>query len=380
MAAISAITSSSVRRLGAHGARAGHVAHRAVAHRGREHLLAVAPRQELGRRVEHPVALEHLALVREVDRGDLEVLAADVLPHVQLGPVRDREHAHVLARPHAAVVEVPQLGPLAPRVPLAEVVAEGEDPLLRARPLLVAPGAAEGGVEAVLVDRVEQRHRLQPVARRLVAHAPAVDRLLHRGDEHVRHAAVAELDRLREVVAGVDVHDRKRDVARPERLLGQPQQHDRVLAAAEQQHRPLELGRHLADDVDRLRLEHLEMRGDRGASRRGLDRRAAAQRRRRPRARARSGRRPARRPAARARPCSAARGRRPAARRRARRAAGPAACGWRCASRTTRRGSSRSGASPPARSRRCPRPRGRARRPTAGRRRARRRCPPRGAG
>ena len=70
---------------------------------------------------------------------------------------------------------------------------------------------------------------------------------------------VAELDHLGEVVAGVDVHDREREAPGPERLLGQAQQHDRVLAAAEQQHRPLELGRDLADDVDRLGLERLEV-------------------------------------------------------------------------------------------------------------------------
>ncbi len=48
-----------------------------------------------------------------------------------------------------------------------------------------------------------------------------------------------------------------------ERLLGQRQQQDRVLPAGEQQHGLLQLGRHLADDVDRLRLELLEMRRER---------------------------------------------------------------------------------------------------------------------
>ena len=47
--------------------------------------------------------------------------------------------------------------------------------------------------------------------------------------------------------------------AGPERLLGQAQQHDRVLAAAEEQHGPLELGGDLAHDVDRLGLERLEV-------------------------------------------------------------------------------------------------------------------------
>jgi hypothetical protein len=65
----------------------------------------------------------------------------------------------------AHVVEVPQLGALALGVPRAEVVAEGEDPLLRAGALLVAARAAEGRVEAVLLDGVEQRDGLQAVAR-----------------------------------------------------------------------------------------------------------------------------------------------------------------------------------------------------------------------
>ena len=71
--------------------------------------------------------------------------------------------------------------------------------------------------------------------------------------------AVAEGDHLREVVPGVDVHDRERDLARPERLARQVQQDDRVLAAAEQQHGLLELRRHLADDVDRLGFELVEV-------------------------------------------------------------------------------------------------------------------------
>ena len=233
-----------------------------------ERILALHPLDVRRDRVQHPVAAEDLALVREVDRRQLELLARDVLPHVELGPVRDREDADVLALADARVVEIPELGPLRARIPLAEVVAEGEDPLLRAAPLLVAPRPADRRVEAVLLDRVEQRRRLQPVARRaragLLDDAPLVDRLLHRRDHEalaeLGDAAVAVLDRLREVVPGVDVHDRERELAGPERLLGEPQQHDRVLAAREEQHRPLELGRDLAEDVDGLRLELVEVR------------------------------------------------------------------------------------------------------------------------
>ena len=133
--------------------------------------------------------------------------------------------------------------------------------------LLVAAGAAHRGVEVVLLDRVEQRRRLELVARgaraRLLDDAALVDRLLDARDDEalaeLGDAAVAELDHLGEVVAGVDVHDREREAAGPEGLLGEPQQHDRVLAAGEEQHRPLALGGDLAHDVDRLGLELVEM-------------------------------------------------------------------------------------------------------------------------
>src|SRR3954447_1017818 len=255
-------------RLADDAAGARHVAYGAEAHGRAERLLLGEALDEVGDRVEHPVAPEDLALVREVDRRQFEALARDVLPHVELRPVRDREHANVLALADARVVEIPQLGTLRARVPLPEVVAEAEDALLRAGTLLVAPRAAHRSIEPVLLDRVEQRRRLQLVARRaragLLLHAALVDRLLHARDDEplaeLRHATVAELDHLGEVVSRVDVHDRERELRRAERLLGEPEQHDRVLAAGKEQHGPLSLGGDLAHDVNRLRLELVEMR------------------------------------------------------------------------------------------------------------------------
>jgi hypothetical protein len=144
-------------------------------------------------------------------------------------------------------VEAPQLGPLVLRVPLPELVAEGVDALLRAGLLLVAPRPAEDGVEVVRVNGVEQRGGPQLVARAVgaLAHTAGVDGLLDARDEQA-HAelggpAVAELQHLGEVVPGVDVQERERDARRRKGLLRQPQHDDRVLAAGEQQRRPLEL-------------------------------------------------------------------------------------------------------------------------------------------
>ncbi len=74
-------------------------------------------------------------------------------------------------------------------------------------------------------------------------------------DLELLDGAIAELDDLFEVVPGVDVHHRERDAGGEERPLGEVQHHHRVLASGEEQHRPLALARHLADDRDRFVLE-----------------------------------------------------------------------------------------------------------------------------
>src|SRR5207248_545707 len=133
-------------------------------------------------------------------------LAGDVLPDVELGPVREREDADLLALADPAVVEGPRLGALRLRVPLTVLVAEREHALLGPRPLLVAAGAAEGGVEAVLTHRVEEHPRLEPVAGGTdpgyVLDEPALDRLGHGGHDQaglqLSDPLVAELDHLRE--------------------------------------------------------------------------------------------------------------------------------------------------------------------------------------
>ena len=115
----------------------------------------------------------------------------------------------------------------------------------------------------MLGDGVEQRDGLQRVTRGAepgaLLHAAGVDRGLHRGhdqlDAELGDGAVAEGDDLVEVVPGVDVHHRERDAGGEERPPGEVEQHDGVLAAGEQQDRPLALGGDLAQDADRFVLE-----------------------------------------------------------------------------------------------------------------------------
>jgi hypothetical protein len=251
------------RRVGGHRAGAGDVAHGAEAHHLRFDGFAFARRGQIGQRHQQAVARNHLALVREVDRRQFQLFAGDVLPHVQLGPVRDREHAHVLARMDAGVIQVPQFRALRLRVPLAEFVAEREDALLGAGLFFVAAGAADAGVEAVFGDGFQQRHGLCGIARiglRIAqAHGAALDRVFDRADDQAfaqfGHALVAEGDDFREVVAGVDVHQREGEFAGTEGLFGDAQQDDRVLAAREQQGRVAAFGRDFAHDVDGFRFQ-----------------------------------------------------------------------------------------------------------------------------
>src|SRR5699024_3451963 len=93
--------------VGLDAAGAGGVADGAEADQFGAGLLAGQRLEEPGVGQEHAVALDDLTLVRVVDRRQVDVLALDVLPDVELGPVGQREDADVLALAVVAVVELP---------------------------------------------------------------------------------------------------------------------------------------------------------------------------------------------------------------------------------------------------------------------------------
>ena len=71
--------------------------------------------------------------------------------------------------------------------------------------------------------------------------------------------AVAVFHRLRKVVPGIDVHQRKWQLGRPKCLFGQVRHNDGVLAAGKEQDGFLKLRGGLAQDVDRFGLELIEV-------------------------------------------------------------------------------------------------------------------------
>ena len=62
---------------------------------------------------------------------------------------------------NTCVIKIPKLGTLILRVPLAGAIAKGVDTLLGARLLLIAPGPAEGCLEAVVREGVKKSLRLE---------------------------------------------------------------------------------------------------------------------------------------------------------------------------------------------------------------------------
>ncbi len=129
----------------------------------------------------------------------------------------------------------------------------------RAPPNAASKSPASSASSSALVLSSPQQ-RCVPTSERLRA---VGDRLLVGVDDQpradLRGVPVAELDHLAELVGGVDVQQRERNRPGIERLLRQPQQHRRVLADRVEHHRPLELGDHLAHDVDALGLERAQM-------------------------------------------------------------------------------------------------------------------------
>ena len=84
----------------------------------------------------------------------------DILPDIQLGPVRDRKDADALPSGFAGVIEVPQFGALGLWVPPMACGAEGKDPLFCPAFLFIAPRAAKGRVKAIMVERLFQAFSL----------------------------------------------------------------------------------------------------------------------------------------------------------------------------------------------------------------------------
>src|SRR5690606_20365170 len=146
-----------------HGAGAGNVSHRTETHLQLFYRFAIAWWRQRCHRDQQTVASHYLSFVAVIDRGQGKFLARDVLPDIEFCPVRDRKHAHVLPGVDLRVEQVPKFRSLSLGVPLTELVTEGEYAFLGAGFLLITSGATNAGIEAELLNGLQQGHSLSGI-------------------------------------------------------------------------------------------------------------------------------------------------------------------------------------------------------------------------
>ncbi len=187
----------------------------------------------------------------------------DVAPDVDLGPVQQRMDPQMGPGREVGVELVPEFRRLVAEVPLPGVAARAEHPLLGAHALLVAADPGDDAGELVLGDGVAQAQRLargragggrQGRIHRVHRRALLAQQVELPGG----HILVAEGIHFRELLAGVDMHHGKRHPPE-ERLAGEPDHDVGVLAQRPQHGQPVDAVEGLAQDVDALRFEAVEM-------------------------------------------------------------------------------------------------------------------------
>ncbi|MCY1431938.1 hypothetical protein D9M71_479170 [compost metagenome] len=162
---------------------------------------------------------------------------------------------------------MPELRALLLGVPAVLLGAQRKHPLLGPRLFLVAPGAAERGIETVVVQGLFQALGLPHIGVQGRAVDERVDGLFHAFgvDVHQQFQAqafgglVAKGDHFAKLPGGVHVQQGEGRLARGEGLHRQVQ-HDRaVLADGVEHHRVFTLGHHFTDDLDAFRFQPLQM-------------------------------------------------------------------------------------------------------------------------
>ena len=150
---------------------------------------------------------------------------------------------------------------------MARAVAKGVDPLLGARLLFIAPCAAKGCVEVVVLQGIEQCLRLEQPAASLGIERNRVRPCCNRrfippyqqfGANRASHL-IAKGNHLVKLEPGVDMQQRKRNRPWVEGFLRKAQHHRGILADGVQHHRPLKFGDHFAKNVEALCLEQTQM-------------------------------------------------------------------------------------------------------------------------
>jgi len=212
-------------------------------------------------------ALQHEAGFGKVKRDDGDVFGVDVLPDIELGPIRERKDAQAFARMNARVENVPEFGTLIARVPLAALIAKRKDAFFGAGTFFVAARAPDSGIETAVAQTVEKRGGFECAATALGAPVEGIGAFVEGGavgvDDQVEAefggVAITKLDHFLEFVAGIDVQKREGNGAGKEGFLREAQQDGGIFADGIKQDGALAFGDNFAHDVNALRFELLEV-------------------------------------------------------------------------------------------------------------------------
>jgi hypothetical protein len=205
--------------------------------------------------------------VGEVDRWERDLFAFDVHPNIHLGEVGERENAEVFAGVFASVEKVPKFGALIFWVPLAEVIAVGEEAFFGAGFFFIAASATEAGIVLMFFDGIEEGDGLKFVAgsvRTFFFDNPAgIDGVLNETNDELGteefYEFIAVDHGLLKVVTGIDMNQWEGRTCGPEGFFCEPCHHDGIFTAREEKGGVLKLSGGLTEYKDRLGFELVEM-------------------------------------------------------------------------------------------------------------------------
>ena len=149
----------------------------------------------------------------EIDAGQVDIFCKDILPHIHLCPVADRENPEMFPHPFFSVEHVPEFRTLVLWVPLPEFITMGKEPLFGPGLLFIAARTPDGRIEFVCFDGIKQGNGLQHIPAGIDTcffYSPSfVNRFLYRTHQQpciyrISHP-IPEFQGFNEIVTGINV-------------------------------------------------------------------------------------------------------------------------------------------------------------------------------
>ena len=195
--------------------------------------------EEFGDSEEGSVAFEDFTFVGEVNGREGDFFAFDIHPNIHFGEVGEWEDTEVFTGVFSTVEKVPKFWALVFWIPLAEVIAVGEEAFFGAGFFFVATSTSEAGIVLMFLDRIEEGDGLEFVAGSVRSFffddAAGIDGFLDVTHNELSaqefYELIAVVHCFLEVVTGIDVDERKGRACGPEGFFREPCHDDGIFTA-----------------------------------------------------------------------------------------------------------------------------------------------------